>query len=256
MDKKPSEVNISSINKKIIKLLAELSRQNWAIIQASRISLRVSPFVGFEELVNDLESPYSDLDQSFPNLAGHYIMLSNSETPIRKLIREPSEHIGIFKVEQNGRRLIRLGPGRQAMIPITSTVLLHLRFHEWMIGSRLKMPVVVLAEPDELLRLEASVTPNNAFTMTDLLVDAWRPLLNEIPNGQKVPLHQVFETDTNGNLLHGQIPGLVFHQRHGVFAASDSFGDLLPLLRSAEKAAGIARATLLAGAIRMNTNRE
>ncbi len=252
MNKKISEINISSINKKIIKLLAELSRQNWAIIQASRISLRVTPFVGFDELINDLESPYTDLDEVFPNLAGHYIMLSNSETPIRKLIREPSEHLGIFKIEQNGRRLIRLGPGEQAMIPITPTVLLHLRFHEWMIGSRLKMPVVVLAEPDELLRLEASVNPVNAFTMTDLLIDAWRPLLNEIPNGQKIPLHQVFETDKDGNLLHGQIPGLVFHQRHGVFAASDNFGELLPLLKSAEKAAGIARATLLANALRID----
>lgn len=252
MNKKISEINISSINKKIIKLLAELSRQNWAIIQASRISLRVTPFVGFDELVNDLESPYTDLDEVFPNLAGHYIMLSNSETPIRKLIREPSEHLGIFKIEQNGRRLIRLGPGEQTMIPITPTVLLHLRFHEWMIGSRLKMPVVVLAEPDELLRLEASVNPVNAFTMTDLLIDAWRPLLNEIPNGQKIPLHQVFETDKDGNLLHGQIPGLVFHQRHGVFAASDNFGELLPLLKSAEKAAGIARATLLANALRID----
>jgi len=223
----------------MVKALTAIHHRGWAYIPQVHITARVSGMPEFADLVTDEPLLTVELPEPFPNLAGEYLLITRPGLQVTDIIKKPEETILLFKCAENGTVLHLMGRQHDISVEPCNALINHLRFQEKLSGI-MKNAIVMLTEPDDLIRLSAVMPYENAFSPDQILCDAWPPVRQLIDPPDAKQLHQVFVTDTNGYKLAGHLPGVVVWEKHGVFVAAKRLSAALTMLEAADKAARLA----------------
>lgn len=230
---------MKSLRKQIIKTLAMLNHRGWSHLPEVRISVKLNGLPQLTDFITDQSLRSFPLPQSFPQLAGDYFLMTRPGLSVREIIKKPDESILLLKCAENGTTLHLMGVQYDFELSVSQSLINHLRFHEQLAGT-LKNTAIILAEPNHLINLSASMKPVNAFSPDEYLTEAWPPAKAVLDPAEEISLQQVFATDASGYKLTGHLPGVVLWEKHGAFVAARKLPAALTLLEVAEKAARIA----------------
>lgn len=223
----------------MVNALTAIHHRGWAYIPQVHITARVSGMAEFADMITDEPLLTINLPEPFPKLAGDYLLITRPGLAVTDIIKKPEETILLFKCAENGTVLHLMGRQHDITVAPCNALINHLRFQEDLAGV-MKNAIVMLAEPDDLIRLSAIMPYENAFSTDKVLCDAWPPVKHLIDPPDARQLHQVFVTDTNGYRLAGHLPGVVVWEKHGAYVAAKRLSTALTMLEAADKAARLA----------------
>lgn len=239
MAQKTEKNKLKALRKQMVKTLTLLHHRGWAFIPQVHISARVTGMAELADLITDQPLLTIPLPEPFPKLAGDYLLITRPGIPVLDVIKKPEETILLFKCAENGTVLHLMGNQHNIEVIPCDALINHLRFHEKLVNT-MKNSIVLLAEPDDLIRLSALISYENAFSADKVLLNAWPPVRQIIDPADARQLTQVFDTDSNGYRLAGHLPGLVIWEKHGVYIAAKRLSATLTMLEAADKAARLA----------------
>lgn len=239
MAQKTEKNKLKALRKQIVKTLTLLHHRGWAFIPQVHISARVTGMAELADLITDEPLLTIPLPEPFPRLAGDYLLITRPGIPVLDVIKKPEETILLFKCAENGTVLHQMGTQHNIEVAPCDALINHLRFHD-KLSTTMKNEIVMLAEPDDLIRLSAAIPYENAFSPDKVLLDAWPPVKQIIDPSDARQLTQVFDTDSNGYHLAGHLPGVVFWEKHGVYVAAKRLSAAVTMLDAADKAARLA----------------
>ncbi|PKP19896.1 MAG: hypothetical protein CVU06_11000 [Bacteroidetes bacterium HGW-Bacteroidetes-22] len=236
---KTEKNKLKALRKQMVTTLTLLHHRGWALIPQVHLTARVTGLPELTDLITDLPLLTIQLPEPFPKLAGDYLLITRPGLPVADVIKKPEETILLFKCAENGTVLHLMGSQHDIRIEPCSALINHLRFHEKLAGT-IKNAIVMLAEPDDLIRLSAIMPYENAFSPDKVLCSAWPPVKNLLDPPDVKQLCQIFDTDTNGYRVAGHLPGLVIWEKHGAYVAAKRISSAITMLEAASKAARLA----------------
>jgi len=238
---KKQNKGLKAVIREISEVSGHLWQRGWAERNAGNISVNITDLMQIE--ISELDScPFSELTDTYPELAGKYFLVTGTSKRMRDLARKPMQNLLIIRLNDNanGYHIIAHKDNTVEFMP-TSELPTHLGIHHMMAERGSSGKVVMHTHATELVALTQSKELCNKDALNTILWGMHPETIMFVPEGIGFVTYLL---PGSSEIAIATIKVLQDHdvavwEKHGVFAIGESVHDTFDKIDILAKSARI-----------------
>lgn len=229
---------LDNLYEELSEISGYLWQRGWAELNAGNISIRL---LGITEsmLENFSTSESFSLPDGFPILANEYVLITGTGRRMRQISKQPKEHTLIVGINSDGSSYKIYYTSSSENINPTSELPTHLSCHSLLKKTKPHCTTILHTHPNELVSfshhpemINEEIINNTLWKMHPETVVAAIKGMGFIP--YQIPGNKMIAKATIAKLADYEI---IFWQKHGIFAVSNSLTQAFDIIDVLNKAA-------------------